>query len=474
MRIRKRLFCPKPLNPLSMAIRNYSKPLAIFITTTLALVSLFMLSSSSVLPPPPAPESPLSPTEAWEFTAPNRTDNTVTTDWENPIVANGAVYLCNNEAYTIPEESYAPFLPVQPQHKLGTIYALDYSNGAHLWNFTANSRVSRLDVVNQIAYVCASANIYALNATTGAQKWVYSIDGYIIWSELHDQVIYVFFDDSGYDSYVCAINATSGAGLWRWNAGYYVWPSQLAFSDGAVYFGIDNTYYAVNITDGNTLWSTPINGGISESYTLIDSILYFKSSSNASYSIGNKLNAYLNALDIQTGEKLWSYPVGVNTSPLPIVENGVVYVNGREATVKNPRSFTLQLAWGASNVFAINASNGNKVWNYSANDMDFSALSVIGDVVYFSSSNGTLHALNATNGAQLWSNPLSDSQSFTIHNGAFYYHCDNTLFALDASNGNTLWTYTTASNMSFLTVLGSTMFFAANNTVYAIPTYPSS
>jgi outer membrane protein assembly factor BamB len=439
----------------------------------------------------------LSPTELWNFTVTNSTVNTISLSWGRPVVANGIAYLLNTETYIIPDEPHMYLFDTPIQHRLGTIYALNASSGAQLWNFTAPESLRSLAIIDGVAYMFASDSrftngqsagsiFYALDAVTGAQKWVCNFDGDIHWSSITDGVIYVFFQASGFNSYVCAVKAANGEELWRWKADYYVELSLPAVGEGAIYFGTygsaENHYYAVNTMNGTELWRVAIDGRVSGSSTLVDGIVYFNSD-NTSYPVNNT-NNYLNALNAQNGDKLWSYPVGFTASSSPIVDGGIVYVDGREATWKNPHAFSDRLAWGTSNVFALNAADGNKVWNYSANDMDFSSLSLIDDVVYFS-SNGTFNALNAANGAQLWSYSTDGNGPLTIDNGvlnyygystdatinddgALYYYSGKTLHALDTSNGSSLWNYTTASNRSFLTVANSTAFFDAGNTIFAL------
>ncbi len=126
---------------------------------------------------------------------------------------------------------------------------------------------------------------------------------------------------------------------------------------------------------------------------------------------------------------------------------------------------------GTSNIFALNASSGNQVWNYSANGAGFLPLSLIGDALYFNSLNGAIIALNAANGTQLWSVNADSNGTitvFAVNDGVFYYYLGQTLYALDASSGNSLWNYKTSSVQSFLTVTNNTAFLDARNTVYAL------
>jgi outer membrane protein assembly factor BamB len=443
-----------------MLKRNYA-PFAVLITGAVLLVSFFLLSSASLLPTPPSvAKLPLSPTAVWSFTATNSTVQTTDMSWGTPIVANGIAYLTNIENYIIPEEPNVFLLDIVIQHPLTTIYAINASSGGRLWNFTAEGSVRSFDVIDGVASMSVSnsrnhngqyvgASIFALDAVNGSQKWEYKIDGDIHWCSINDGAMYVHYVASGFNSYVCALNASSGKVVWRYNAGYYVFLSLPAFGNGAIYFGENggHYYYAVNATNGSKLWRVAV--GVFNGYsTLSDGIVYFNS------------DGTFYALNVQTGEILWSYP----TAYLQVGADGIVYVRDGD------------------NVSAFDASSGNQVWNYSANITIISSLSLVDNVIYFC-TNGTLNALNPSDGTLLWSRNIDYNQPLeisekslhysvfrtnaTIADGMLYYYSGNTLYALETSNGNSLWNYTTANNLSFLTIADYTVFFAGGNSVYA-------
>ena len=439
----------------------YSAPFASLDAPTVSLDA----SDNSVETSNPA----LSPTELWNFTAINITAYTTGSYLSGPEVANGIAYLCNTEYYIIPGEP--PLYPFNftPQHTLQTFYALNISSGDKLWNFTTHASYrsdNPFTIVAGVTYICADGNLYALDAVTGAQKWVYNIDGHIFWCSIIDGVVYVAVTVSNNFCYVCALNAANGRELWKWYVGQRVGASYPAIGDGVIYFGTINHYYAVSSRNGTKLWNVAIYGSVSGSSTLVDGIVYFFAGNTTSEPSSNP-KTYVYSLNAQNGDKLWNYPVGYIAYSSPIVDDGIVYVAGRDAYIENPHSFSRHFYWGTSNVFALNATDGNKVWNYSANDTALVYLGLIDDVAYFS-SNDTFYASNAANGAQLWSQNTGGYGSYTINDGVLYYYSVETLYALDTSNGNSLWNYTTASNRSFLTVANGVAFFRVGNTVYAL------
>ena len=103
----------------------------------------------------------------------------------------------------------------------------------------------------------------------------------------------------------------------------------------------------------------------------------------------------------------------------PVVEDGVVYTDAYDGMV-----------------YALDASTGASVWNYSTgNDTGlFSSPAFVGGVLYFCSvGGGTIYALNASNGASIWNYQTQGiiNCSPAIANGVLYVASwDGNLYAL--------------------------------------------
>ena len=69
--------------------------------------------------------------------------------------------------------------------------------------------------------------------------------------------------------------------------------------------------------------------------------------------------------------KLWNYPAGAAVISSPAVANGVVYIGSRDN----------------SNVYALNAKTGTKLWSYVS-----SSPAVANGVVYLGSYDGKVYA----------------------------------------------------------------------------------
>lgn len=158
---------------------------------------------------------------------------------------------------------------------------------------------------------------------------------------------------------------------------------------------------------------------------------------------------------------LWTYPTDGLVYSLA-VDSGVVYACSSD-----------------SHVYALNANNGAKLWSYNTTAAVEDTPVVVNGVIYFGTVSGILYALNDADGTQLWNltiqvwNLTTGSAIYgspTVANGQVYIGNLNHLYDLNASNGEIIWNYSIPSVWDFNTqpfVFASTA--AVNNgAVYAI------
>lgn len=100
-------------------------------------------------------------------------------------------------------------------------------------------------------------------------------------------------------------------------------------------------------------------------------------------------NGHVYALNATSGTELWNYTAGSFESA-PSVVGGVVYVGCAD-----------------NNVYALNASTGSLLWNYATGGYVWSSPAVVNGVVYVGSSDGYVYALGP-------SPPVPEFPSFFI------------------------------------------------------------
>jgi FOG: WD40-like repeat len=180
-----------------------------------------------------------------------------------------------------------------------------------------------------------------------------------------------------------------------------------------------------NVANLTVKWRNTVGGGGAASASVADSRVYVvRNSPNAP---GGKLYA----LDSNNGQELWNFPPDASTgdfsSTTPAVVNGIVYFGvNRFGTV----------------VFAVNAASGAEIWRHNGPVANIvSSPTVIDGRVYVAFTNGSIRALDATNGQIVWS-VTADQGAYSspaIADGRLYIAIHNRgLLALDANTGATL------------------------------------
>ncbi len=131
-----------------------------------------------------------------------------------------------------------------------------------------------------------------------------------------------------------------------------------------------------------------------------------------------------------TNQTLWSYS-GDRIHSSPTISGGVVYVGTYDGKL-----------------LAINASNGAVLWSYQSGD-DISSTPAISDnVVYFGSRDNSVYALDASSGALVWSMQTSGhiGSSPAVANGIVYIaSSDANVYAFNATDGGLIWISATHS-----------------------------
>ena len=112
------------------------------------------------------------------------------------------------------------------------------------------------------------------------------------------------------------------------------------------------------------------------------------------------------ALDLATGEEIWSYESGM-LSTAPIIVDGVLYgASGEGGTI-----------------FALDSKTGEPLWTEATGDNTVNALTSVDGILYGELSNGQLIAADSESGVPLWSfekGGFSDLRGYTVADGVVY------------------------------------------------------
>ena len=243
-------------------------------------------------------------------------------------------------------------------------------------------------------------SVYGLDVSGNAAEVLWSRDDLakdrIVAGPLQiDGVAYVATSDN----LLLALDAETGDELWRFAADFSIW-AQPTYHEGALYIAsLDRHLYKINAADGSELWAVELSGAMSAQPVVNpdENLVYA-----ASY------DREVHALDMDTGAEVWSVPATDWVWSAPALADGTLYFGD-----------------SSGNVFAVNAADGEILWQSGVHAMNVvegvvqnPPLEIKGaiqaspvvqdDVVYFASlgneesEEGLLVALRATTGEELW------------------------------------------------------------------------
>ena len=201
---------------------------------------------------------------------------------------------------------------------------------------------------------------------------------------------------------------------------------------------------------------------------------------NGTLYFGSKMGK-LYALDIETRETVWSFPAegalaGIYSTP--VIRDGSLFFGSYEIATTSFLIFQNQDIQGRG--YALEVTKGEEDWHFpkdSSQDPEpfIGSPALGGGLVYFTSSDGDVYALEMETGAlkwsfeggkEIWAGPAwADG---TLYVGS----ADKNLYAFDAATGDQRWHFT-AGGAIYTTpyINGDLVYFGAlDNKVYAVDT----
>ena len=253
------------------------------------------------------------------------------------------------------------------------IYGLDAQNGNLLWTVEAAKPVlGAVTIENGIAYIGASDHTFrAVNIRTGEVKWAFAgVRGYIETRPLvtDNKVIFGAWDNTLY-----ALNKADGKELWKWTGGLTrmhfspaaVWP---VAADGKVFItDPQRAMTAIDIETGNTVWRT-FQSMVRETIGLSEDKerIYSKTMNDSIVCYSTKGDQ---------PHKLWASNVGFGYEHAPsmqVEKNGVVFGSTKEGLI-----------------FALEAATGKVLWKHkTGNSLISTVVPLDNNRVLFTATSG--------------------------------------------------------------------------------------
>lgn len=262
------------------------------------------------------------------------------------------------------------------------IYGLNAKDGSLLWKVEAAEPVlGAVTIENDIAYIGASDHTFrAINLNSGNVKWTFTgVKGYIETKPLvtEDKVIFGAWDNTLY-----ALNKADGKELWKWTGGLTrmhfspaaVWP---VAANGKVFItDPQRAMTAIDLKTGNTVWRT-FQSMVRETIGLSEDHdrIYSKT-------MNDSIVCYSTQGD--TPKELWASNVGFGYEHAPsmqVEKDGVMFGSTKEGLI-----------------FALEAKTGKVLWKHKiGNSLISTVVPLSGREVLFTATSGEVGLLKVKN-----------------------------------------------------------------------------
>jgi len=140
------------------------------------------------------------------------------------------------------------------------------------------------------------------------------------------------------------------------------------------------------------------------------------------------------ATDWTPGQVTWNFSTGDKVRSSPAISDGIVYVSSYD-----------------NYVYALDGATGSKLWSFKTGGTVYSSPVVADGVVYIGSQDEKFYALNSSTGTQIWNRAFVNgafTSSAAVVDGVVYVGGgDGYVYAFNASDGSTFWSFKTNCNM---------------------------
>ena len=281
---------------------------------------------------------------------------------------------------------------------LGCLTAYVLKNGKKLWSFTSGKRIVGTPAVSQGIVVFGSADrtIYGLNAEDGSLRWKVATKEPVLGAvTIQDGLAYVGASDQTFR----AIDIHTGKVVWSYDqVKGYIETKPLVMDDKVIFGAWDNTLYALDKNNGKELWKW--TGGLTRMH--FSPAAVWPVAAQGKVFIADPQRA-LTAVDLNNGETVW------RTFQSQVRETVGLSADGTQVYSKTMNDSIVcysTLSDTPQQVWASNVGFGYEHAPSMPQEKD--------GVVYGSTKEGLLFALEAKTGKVIWKHKIGNSLINTV------------------------------------------------------------
>jgi len=281
---------------------------------------------------------------------------------------------------------------------LGSLTAYALKNGKKLWSFVSGKRIVGTPAVSQGIVVFGSADrtIYGLNAADGSLRWKVNAAEPVLGAvTIHEGIAYVGASDKTFR----AIDIQTGKVVWIYDqVKGYIETKPLIADNKVIFSAWDNTLYALDKATGKEIWKW--TGGLTRMH--FSPAAVWPVASNGKVFIADPQRA-MTAIDLQNGETIWRTFRSQVRETIGLSEDGErVY----SKTMNDSIVCYSTLTETPEQVWASNVGFGYEHAPSMPQEKD--------GVVYGSTKEGLLFALEAKTGKVIWKHKVGNSLINTV------------------------------------------------------------
>ncbi|MDH7517092.1 MAG: PQQ-binding-like beta-propeller repeat protein [Candidatus Thermoplasmatota archaeon] len=350
---------------------------------------------------------------------------TVGGGFRSPVLSDGKIYIASPVNNTI-----CSFNATVPLSKKGSQLS-PYDRSDPLYKVDGSVAVANNFVIVATSEINASNKVVALNKSNLKQeKWSYTFgDGNICYSSSPtvsgDKVFVTSWDGMplttplisflssliGGNNKVIALNIADGTKIWDYTlpAGSFSTP---AIGNGMVFVGCDNIYgdnlFAFDEETGALIWKVKVGliGGASPA-VYQNKVFVVVKEIKLPYVTGD---VKVVALDQQTGKILWNKTLAEKVPAFENLPKGLKFYNLMATSTPAVDGGILYVTSPDGKIYALNTVDGVEKWNASLSSNLFGVVPtysctspvVTSDNLYVATINGMVYSLNKNNGKTLW------------------------------------------------------------------------